>query len=298
MEQHFSIDVDRLALPAERSALSPLGQLPSGLECSACLHSPSREEVDRISSEISTNAAHSSNVVPVETDASISLQLCVPSNRAVFECRICQEEEDVTKLETPCACSGSVKYAHRICVQRWCNEKGDTTCEICCQPYRGGYTARGQLQQESVSIDLSDEWGVPGAHPMYIRDPRILAIAAAQRRFLEAEYEESAAVSFSTAACLRSAALMLMLFILLRHALAIIAANAHEDAPTFYTIFILRVAGLFLPCYIMVRVMNMLERRHNSQAAAIAAAEMTVLLQAGHPRGSRVSLAPAINDLP
>ena len=23
-----------------------------------------------------------------------------------------------------------VQYAHRACVQRWCNEKGDTTCEI------------------------------------------------------------------------------------------------------------------------------------------------------------------------
>lgn len=25
------------------------------------------------------------------------------------------------------------QYAHRRCVQRWCNEKGDTTCEICHQ---------------------------------------------------------------------------------------------------------------------------------------------------------------------
>ncbi|RWW19619.1 hypothetical protein GW17_00016318 [Ensete ventricosum] len=24
-----------------------------------------------------------------------------------------------------------VQYAHRACVQRWCNEKGDITCEIC-----------------------------------------------------------------------------------------------------------------------------------------------------------------------
>jgi len=24
-----------------------------------------------------------------------------------------------------------LQYAHRACVQRWCNEKGDTTCEIC-----------------------------------------------------------------------------------------------------------------------------------------------------------------------
>jgi hypothetical protein len=26
-----------------------------------------------------------------------------------------------------------LQYAHRRCIQRWCNEKGDTTCEICHQ---------------------------------------------------------------------------------------------------------------------------------------------------------------------
>ncbi|XP_042458420.1 uncharacterized protein LOC122042384 [Zingiber officinale] len=47
------------------------------------------------------------------------------------DCRICQEEDHVENLEVPCACNGSLKYAHRACIQRWCNEKGDTTCEIC-----------------------------------------------------------------------------------------------------------------------------------------------------------------------
>lgn len=49
------------------------------------------------------------------------------------ECRICQEEDSLDKLESPCACSGSLKYTHRACVQHWCNEKGDITCEICHQ---------------------------------------------------------------------------------------------------------------------------------------------------------------------
>ncbi|KAJ0786155.1 putative E3 ubiquitin-protein ligase MARCH [Helianthus annuus] len=47
------------------------------------------------------------------------------------ECRICQEEDTIKNLEVPCACSGSLKFAHRKCVQRWCDEKGDTICEIC-----------------------------------------------------------------------------------------------------------------------------------------------------------------------
>ncbi|RZR71621.1 hypothetical protein BHM03_00006115 [Ensete ventricosum] len=76
----------------------------------------------------------------------------------MVDCRICQEEDHIKNLEAPCACSGSLKltalrskflyngnlllscshldfyvvqYAHRACVQRWCNEKGDITCEIC-----------------------------------------------------------------------------------------------------------------------------------------------------------------------
>ena len=49
----------------------------------------------------------------------------------LVECRICQEEDSIKNLESPCACTGSLKYAHRACVQRWCNEKGDIICEIC-----------------------------------------------------------------------------------------------------------------------------------------------------------------------
>ncbi|KAJ6999239.1 hypothetical protein NC653_010044 [Populus alba x Populus x berolinensis] len=32
-------------------------------------------------------------------------------------------------MEIPCSCRGSLKYDHRKCVQRWCNEKGNTICE-------------------------------------------------------------------------------------------------------------------------------------------------------------------------
>ncbi|CAM6103229.1 unnamed protein product [Calypogeia fissa] len=57
----------------------------------------------------------------------------------MVECRIFRDEDDLTNLEPPCACAGSIKYAHRTCVQNWCNQKGDTVCEICLQPYKGGF---------------------------------------------------------------------------------------------------------------------------------------------------------------
>lgn len=35
----------------------------------------------------------------------------------IVECRICQEEDSIKNLETPCACSGSLKVSHlsQIC---------------------------------------------------------------------------------------------------------------------------------------------------------------------------------------
>uniref|UniRef100_A0A0E0J530 RING-CH-type domain-containing protein n=1 Tax=Oryza nivara TaxID=4536 RepID=A0A0E0J530_ORYNI len=115
------------------------------------------------------------------------------------ECRICQEEDSIKNLEKPCACSGSLKYAHRACVQRWCNEKGDITCEICHEQYKHGYTAPPRVEPDDTIIDIGGDWA---------RDPRIIAVAAAQRRLLETEYDEYAGTDASGAAFCRSAALI------------------------------------------------------------------------------------------
>ncbi|KAF2615402.1 hypothetical protein F2Q70_00011264 [Brassica cretica] len=128
------------------------------------------------------------------------------------ECRICQEEDTIQNLEAPCACNGSLKYAHRKCVQRWCNEKGDITCEICHQAYQPGYTAPPP----------------PPPPP----DETIIHIGG---------------VAFC-----RSAALILMALLLLRDALNLTTNPDDEDDPTaFFSLFLLRAAGFLLPCYIM-----------------------------------------------
>ncbi|KAF8673203.1 hypothetical protein HU200_048753 [Digitaria exilis] len=147
------------------------------------------------------------------------------------ECRICQEEDSVKNLEKPCACSGSLKYAHRACVQRWCNEKGDTTCEICHQEYKPGYTAPPRVDPDETTIDID------GDLIMDLRDPRILAVAAAQRRLLEAEYDGYATTDASGAAFCRSAALILMALLLLRHALSISDNEGNDDdASTMFSV--------------------------------------------------------------
>uniref|UniRef100_A0A0C9QPC6 TSA: Wollemia nobilis Ref_Wollemi_Transcript_14989_1646 transcribed RNA sequence n=1 Tax=Wollemia nobilis TaxID=56998 RepID=A0A0C9QPC6_9CONI len=199
------------------------------------------------------------------------------------ECRICQEEDEEDSMEAPCACSGSLKFAHRKCVQRWCNEKCSITCEICHQPYTPGYTAPSPPPHSDDSpIDISGNW--PGTQ-LGFHDPRLLAMAAAERHFLEAEYDEYAAANASGAAFCRSAALILMALLLLRHALNITNAEGDEDSTTVFSLFLLRAAGFLLPCYIMAWAISILQRRRQRQEAAMAATEVALLLEVGHARG-------------
>lgn len=195
----------------------------------------------------------------------------------MVECRICQDEDVDRNMESPCACSGSLKYAHRKCVQRWCNEKGDTVCEICHQQYKPGYTAPRPARLEDIPFDIRASWEISEAQ-LDLREPRLFAMVAAERHFLETEYDEYAAANASGASCCRSAALILMALLLLRHALAITSSGGDEDTATFFTLFILRAAGFLLPFYIMARALSIIQRRRQRQAA-MAAAEMALRLQ-------------------
>lgn len=210
------------------------------------------------------------------------------------ECRICQEEDSLKDLETPCACSGSLKYAHRKCVQHWCNEKGDTICEICHQPYQPGYTAPPPPPPDETTIDIGGGWTLSGT-PMEL-DPRLLAIAEAERHFLEAEYDDYASSSASGAAYCRSVALILMALLLLRHALGVTDpdADSDDDTSAFFSLFLLRAAGFLLPCYIMAWAISMLQRRRQRQeAAALAATQVAFVLQSGQQRRAmQFAIAP------
>lgn len=211
----------------------------------------------------------------------------------IVECRICQEEDSSQNMEKPCACRGSLKYAHRKCVQRWCNEKGDTTCEICHKPYQSGYTAPPPPPpSEDAVIDISG-WRIHGPS-MDLHDPQLLAMAAAERHLLEAEYYEYSEPNASGATFCRSAALILMVLLLLRHVLTIGNGADDDDAFAFFSLFLLRAAGFLLPCYIMAWVISMLQRRRRAQeaAAALAATEVAFVIHAGHPRGIHFAVAP------
>ncbi|WOL02693.1 hypothetical protein Cni_G11412 [Canna indica] len=266
MGDHAVVDVDNLVKPKSTESTKTDENLES------------RSSVPFSSESNAGNDREEDNMVADEEEPLIQ----------IVECRICQEEDQIKNLEIPCACSGSLKYAHRACVQRWCNEKGDIICEICHESYTPGYTSPPRVNPEETIIDISGGWTIRGT-PLDLHDPRLLAMAAAQRHFLEAEYDEYAATNASGAAFFRSAALILMALLLLRHALTITNGDEDDDASTIFSLFLLRAAGFLLPCYIMAWAISILQRRRQREEAAT---EVAFILQTGQGRGLHFTIAP------
>lgn len=242
-----------------------------------------------------TKASSSHTDLPAETKEGEEYESSSEEEPLIqsIECRICQEEDSIKNLEVPCACNGSLKFAHRKCVQRWCNEKKDIICEICHQPYKSGYTAPPPQSDDTV-IDISGGWTLAGT-PLDLNDPRVLAMAAAERRLLETDYDEYEDSSASGAALCRSIAIILMALLLLRHALTIGDGDSDDDddPTTFFALFLLRAAGFLLPCYIMIWGISLLQRRRQAQEVeTLAASDVAFMIQAGQHRGLQVTIAP------
>ncbi|KAF8399478.1 hypothetical protein HHK36_015344 [Tetracentron sinense] len=179
MSDHLVLYVDRLITPATLQSMQG-AQVPEPSGESSCVNTavPSG----------STSGDKKEEEHEVSDEEEPLLQ--------TVECRICQEEDHMKNLETPCACSGSLK------------------------PYQSGYTAPPPPPpSDDATIDIrqvqslcmlplpGEGWTISGA-PVNLHDPRLLAMAAAERRFLEAEYDEYSTTNASGAAFCRSAALI------------------------------------------------------------------------------------------
>ncbi|GMH15303.1 hypothetical protein Nepgr_017144 [Nepenthes gracilis] len=275
MGQHLVLLVDRLTRPAnDQDAQGAEIVVPIGggngvksMEASSSVAEESRGEEE--------------NVFSGEDE---------PLIQAV-ECRICQEEDEIKNLEIPCACSGSLKYAHRKCVQHWCNEKGDITCEICHQPYQPGYSAPAP-RPEDATVDIGGGWAISG-NPLELHGPSLFATAEAEHQFFEAEYDGFAATNASGAALCRSAALILIALLLLRHAINVPDADEDDDTPSSFSLFLFRATGFLLPCYIMAWAISILQRRRQRQeAAALAATQVAFVLQSGQHQDLHFTITP------
>ncbi|CAA0839340.1 RING/FYVE/PHD zinc finger superfamily protein [Striga hermonthica] len=181
------------------------------------------------------------------------------------ECRICQEEDEEKDMEAPCSCNGTLKFAHRKCIQRWCNKKGDITCEICNQVFSPNYSSPPPRSNADVmAIDIRQAWG---PH-IDLRDPRFLAFAVAERQFLQSAYDDYAFANSGTLTCFRTVALILMLLLLIRQTLMLTRdfGMLRESSVFFnYQITILQLAGFLLPCYVVARSFYIVQCRRRRQ---------------------------------
>ncbi|XXG74264.1 hypothetical protein AAC387_Pa07g3032 [Persea americana] len=184
------------------------------------------------------------------------------SSRKLVECRICQDEDEDSSMEVPCSCSGSLKYAHRKCVQRWCNEKGNTICEICHQQFKPGYTAPPQLfHYGGIPMNFRGNWEITRQD---LHNPRFLAMVATDRDFDYDDYSYSTARSMM---CCRSVAIIFMILLVLRHTLPIIISGAEEYSFALFLLLLLRTVGIILPVYIVARVLTAIQQRRQQQAS-------------------------------
>ncbi|KAI7982280.1 putative E3 ubiquitin ligase SUD1 [Camellia lanceoleosa] len=158
---------------------------------------------------------------------------------AIPSCRICHEEEfeSCKSLEAPCACSGTVKFAHRDCIQRWCNEKGNTTCEICLQKFEAGYTAPPPKKTQLVDTVVT----------------------------IRGSLEECSEAAVRSTTCCRSIALIFTVLLLARHLLAVLTGGTEDYPFTLVTLLIIRASGIVLPMYIFIWIITAIQNNIKRQ---------------------------------
>ncbi|KAH7556923.1 hypothetical protein JRO89_XS11G0012400 [Xanthoceras sorbifolium] len=208
----------------------------------------------------------------------------------LVECRICHDEDDDSNMETPCSCCGSLKYAHRKCIQRWCNEKGDTICEICHEHYKPDYTAPPPPFRYGVTF--GGNWEIPRSN---LHTPQFIAMVTADHELLDSGFDEFSAPGSRSLVCCRIVAIIVhlslslsrwcawfgltleftvglvyifmqfMVLLMLRHTLPIIFSGVGEYSMTLFALLTLRTIGILLPIYIMVKAFTAIKTRRRQQ---------------------------------
>lgn len=227
---------------------------------SSCFNSTKHNQV-LISEVVQLFQNNNTNNVDLKTKVEEGCSKMVVTN----ECRICQEEDDDHELESPCACNGTLKFAHRKCIQKWCNKKGNTTCEICNQVYSPDYAPPpARINPDVMTIDIRHAWG----QQIDLRDTHFLSFASAEHQFLEPDYEDYGVASNGSIAYLRFMALILMLILLIRQALLVTRdlGMVPESSKFFnFQVSVLQLAGFLLPCYVVSRSWLMILRQRRRQ---------------------------------
>jgi len=207
-----------------------------------------------------TNSENGEIVTDVSPDR---MDLSIESlPKKLTQCRICHDEDEDTNMEAPCSCRGSLEYAHRKCVQRWCNEKGNTECEICLQPFKPGYTSPPPLFHcDGIPMNFRGNWEISRRD---LHNLRFSTTVSAGHD--ETDFDDYITPSSRSLICCRVVAIIqFMTLLVLRHTLPIIIDGTGGYTLTLFTLIMLRCIGVLLPVYIMVRAYAAVQQRQQTQ---------------------------------
>ncbi|KAF3587264.1 hypothetical protein F2Q69_00025663 [Brassica cretica] len=181
-------------------------------------------------------------------------------NSSFSRCRICHEEEEAESyFEAPCSCSGTVKFAHRDCIQRWCDEKGNTICEICLQDYKPGYTTTSKPSRlvEATATTRRINLLLFLIQINNNNDPRTRRQYGGRRNRrlvdrTESEFPECNSEANRGDSCCRYLALILSVVLLIKNAFDVVYGT--DEYPfTIFTLLTLKAIGILLPMLVIIR---------------------------------------------
>ncbi|KNA19979.1 hypothetical protein SOVF_056410 [Spinacia oleracea] len=200
------------------------------------------------------------------------------SPRKLVECRICQDEDFDSNMETPCSCCGSLKYAHRRCVQRWCNEKGDTICEICHQQFKPGYSAPPPLfRYGRIPVNFRRNWQI-SRRELGQSSQLMEAVSSTDETLLDSDFEQPCSRSLL---CRFTVAVIFIGLLILRHTLPIMVGGADEFVLPLFILALLRIVGILMLVYVTMMAITGLrrQRNHDDESPSISENEHSDLQQ-------------------
>ncbi|KAD2805682.1 hypothetical protein E3N88_39059 [Mikania micrantha] len=199
----------------------------------------------------SKNRSNSANEGVVTNDSGHRMDLSFESlPKKLAECRICHDEDEDSNMETPCRC-----------VQRWCNEKGNTICEICLQPFKPDYTSPPPLFHcDGIPMNFRGNWEIPRRDLLNLRFS-----AAGSAGHDEPHTDEYTTPISRSLICCRVVTIIFMTLLVLRHTLPIIINGTGGYTVTVFMMVMLRFIGVLLPIYIMVRAYSAIQCRQQTQ---------------------------------
>ncbi|KAL6848626.1 hypothetical protein ACP4OV_021209 [Aristida adscensionis] len=198
------------------------------------------------------SAIDEASAVPssIMTSCDVVVQDGGPKTGVLVECRICQEDDDEAYMETPCSCKGSLKHAHRKCIQRWCDEKGDTICEICLKQFKPNYTATSRFFRH-------------GRNSIFFSNP---TMTADQTSVASTSYERDHSSTSTSIIYCRLIAITLLFLLVLHDAFSAYLGDQDAYTVAMVTLLMLRTAGIVIPVYIiLVSVSELLRQRSQQQ---------------------------------